>query len=203
MAYDRDNFATLYHETGHVVMAWLLDRDVKSVTVTRRGDRAGETILGDWRRDRAPKPAERKAAMAYSELVITLAGAVAEAHAMGHAPQQAWCGDREYALEICHWFHPDDEDAANDMLADAGKFVIESLVSMWRYVETAACIMQTETHGSAILSVLDGTARIEQSGGNCWMSIYFPGGVTAPEFFGASAKGVAARRRRSGDRAAA
>ena len=148
--------STVYHEAGHLVMAWLLDRDLKSATVSPCDDRAGNVKIGSWRRGRAPERRLRKAAIWYSELVVSLAGKAAEEHAMGRADMRGCSSDLNYAMEITLSLAGDDNGAAMQFLDDASKFAKESLVANWELVELAAFrLFVGETRGPTLTAILD------------------------------------------------
>jgi ATP-dependent Zn protease len=83
--------ATAYHEAGHAVMALSLGRPIQKVTISPNQLQTGGMRLGACEIKKGCPKASKDARE--DEVLILLAGMVAEAHFSGHYCQQGAAGD--------------------------------------------------------------------------------------------------------------
>lgn len=104
--------ATAYHEAGHAIMAWYLNRKIKSVSILKNEDSLGRTNYKGWKAKIDTNEVSEERARPYIEkaILVGLAGEVAEHIYTGRHNWRGSSGDYDAALRLAMLLIHDLED---------------------------------------------------------------------------------------------
>jgi len=145
-AAEKQTWATAYHEAGHAVVATLLGREVKTVTIKPEGDDNGQTVWTEKTEDEIRNLMKRGFVDLYM-MIISFAGPIAEARFDTDNPVGA-LKDHGSARNFAHCTWPHGEQtgreyepdclAARRALDGAREQALAEVTSHWGIIEDVA-----------------------------------------------------------------
>jgi ATP-dependent Zn protease len=150
-----------YHEAGHAVVCIVLGHDLQNVTIVPEGQQRGHVQQGDYySMDKLKDGSTHALQLARQDIMICLAGAIAERRALGHVLGSGdgedirlatdWATRLGLAIAVWEKAHPDylpTIPSDPEVLLHTGKTTAEQVLdASWPAIEAlAAALLERKT----------------------------------------------------------